>query len=99
MYEQSAATVSKPLLVMLVFWLTIIFISFGLYAPGNSTVVASLCVSALAISGPVLLILEIYSRFAGLVHISGAGGQGWRGTRKPASAMSQIVRFYVTYSD
>jgi hypothetical protein len=57
---------------MLVFWLTIIFISFGLYAPGNSTVVASLFVSALAVSGAVPLILEMYSPFAGLIHISSA---------------------------
>jgi len=72
MYEQSAAAVSKPLLVVLVFWLTIIFISFGLYAPNNLTVVVSLFLSALAVSGAVLLILEMYSPFAGLIHISSA---------------------------
>jgi Protein of unknown function (DUF4239) len=71
-YEQSAAAVSKPLLVVLVFWLTIIFISFGLYAPNNITVVASLFLSALAVSGAVLLILDMYTPYAGLIHISSA---------------------------
>jgi hypothetical protein len=31
-----------PLLVMLILWLTVIFISFGLFAPFNATVVSSL---------------------------------------------------------
>jgi hypothetical protein len=72
MYEQSTAAVSRPLLVVLVFWLTIIFISFGLFAPNNLTVVTSLFVSALAVSGAVLLILELYSPYTGLIHISSA---------------------------
>jgi hypothetical protein len=72
MYEQSTAAVSGPLLLVLVFWLTIIFISFGLFAPNNLTVVTSLLMSALAVSGAVLLILEMYTPFAGLFHISSA---------------------------
>lgn len=42
MYTQSTTSVSLPLLVVMVFWLSIIFISFGLFAPPNATVVASL---------------------------------------------------------
>jgi len=71
-YEQSATAVSWPLLVVLVFWLTIIFISFGIFAPKNLTVVTTLLFSALAVSGAVLLILEMYSPFVGLIHISSA---------------------------
>jgi len=71
-YEQSATVVSWPLLVVLVFWLTIIFISFGIFAPKNLTVVTTLLFSALAVSGAVLLILEMYSPFVGLIHISSA---------------------------
>jgi hypothetical protein len=33
MYEQATTSVSMPLLVVLVIWLTVIFISFGLFAP------------------------------------------------------------------
>jgi hypothetical protein len=72
MYEQSATAVSRPLVVVLVFWLTVIFISFGLFAPNNLTVVTTLLISALAVSGAVLLILEMYSPYAGLIQISSA---------------------------
>ena len=52
MYDQNASSVPLPLLVVLVLWLTIIFVSFGLFAPRNATVVANLFVSALSGSEP-----------------------------------------------
>jgi Protein of unknown function (DUF4239) len=70
MYEQSAAGVAWPLLALMVFWLTVAFISFGLFSPRNLTVAAGLFLCALAASGAVFLILELYSPFTGLVHIS-----------------------------
>src|SRR5208282_2728000 len=51
MYEQGVTSVSTPLLVVLVMWLTFLFVSFGVLAPPNATVVASLFVSALSVSG------------------------------------------------
>jgi hypothetical protein len=72
MYEQGAGSVPLPMLVILVLWLTIIFISFGLFAPRNTTVIASLFVSALSVSWAILLILEMYRPFEGLIQISGA---------------------------
>jgi len=69
---QRGNSVSVPMLVVLVAWLTIIFISFGLFAPRNTTVIASLFVSALSVSGAIFLILEMYSPYAGLIHVSGA---------------------------
>jgi hypothetical protein len=70
MYEQSAISVPFPLLVVLVFWLVLTFISFGLFAPGNVTVFICLVVSALAVSGAVFLILEMYAPFGGLIQIA-----------------------------
>ena len=61
-----------PLLVVLVLWLTVIFISFGLFAPINATVLSSLFVSALSVSGAVFLILEMYAPYSGLIQISNA---------------------------
>ena len=58
------------LLVVLVAWLAIIFGTFGLFAPRNATVVASLFVCALSVSGAILVILEMNSPFAGLMKIS-----------------------------
>lgn len=72
MYEQQANLISMPMLVILVLWLTVLFISFGLYAPTNGTVVTSLLVSALSVSCAVLLILELYAPYKGLIKISSA---------------------------
>ncbi len=69
---QKSNSVSVPMLVVLVAWLAIIFISFGLFAPRNLTVIVSLLVSAVSVSGAVFLILEMYSPYAGLIHVSGA---------------------------
>jgi len=72
MYEQGAAAVSTPLLVVLVFWLTMIFFSFGLYGPRNAIVIVGLFVSGLSVSGAILLILEMYTPYRGLIQISSA---------------------------
>ena len=72
MYEQATTSVSMPLLVVLVCWLAAIFISFGLFAPFNGTVVASLFVSALSVSGAIFLILEMYTPYAGVIQLSSA---------------------------
>ena len=72
MFAQATASVSMPLLVVLVIWLTVIFISFGLFAPFNATVVSSLFISALSVSGAVFLILEMYGPYAGVIQISSA---------------------------
>jgi hypothetical protein len=72
MYEQATTSVSMLLVVVLVCWLTAIFISFGLFAPFNGTVVASLFVSALSVSGAIFLILEMYTPYAGVIQLSSA---------------------------
>jgi hypothetical protein len=72
MYAQAAASVSMPLLVVLVIWLSVIFISFGLFAPFNATVVSSLFISAMSVSGAIFLILEMYGPYAGVIQISSA---------------------------
>ena len=53
MFEQKSLSISKPLLVILVFWLTINFFSFGLFAPRNATVIVTLCLCALAVAGAI----------------------------------------------
>ena len=72
MFAQATGAVSIPLLVVLVLWLTIIFISFGLFAPFNATAVCSLFVSALSVSGAIFLLLEMYTPYVGVIAISGA---------------------------
>jgi hypothetical protein len=70
MYEQTVEPVSVPLLIVLILWLTTTFVSFGLFAPANLIVVVSFLASALAVSSAILLILEMYSPYRGLLHIS-----------------------------
>jgi hypothetical protein len=72
MYEQQELPMSMPLLLVLVFSLAITFISFGLNAPPNATVIATLIVCALSVSGMIFLILEMYRPFEGLIQISSA---------------------------
>jgi hypothetical protein len=72
MYEQAMGAVSLPLLVVLVLWLSVIFVSFGLYAPFNATAVSSLFLAALSVSAAIFLILEMYTPYMGLVQISDA---------------------------
>jgi hypothetical protein len=60
-----------PLVIVLTFWITALFISFGLFAPLNGTTVASLFVSALSVSGAIFLILEeMLTPYGGLIEFS-----------------------------
>jgi len=72
MFEQGSTSISVPLLAVLVFWLVIIFASFGLFAPPNATVIATLLLCAVSVSGAIFLILEMYTPFEGLIQISSA---------------------------
>lgn len=72
MYEQSGTTVSEPLLMIMVFWLTVIFFSFGLFSPRNATSITSVVAAALSVSGAIFLILEMYMPFRGLIQVSSA---------------------------
>ena len=70
LFEQAGSSISTPLLVTVVLWLALIFFSFGLFAPSNSTAVATLLVAALSVSGAIFLILELDQPFSGLIRIS-----------------------------
>jgi hypothetical protein len=72
LFEHLGASIPVPFLVVLVFWLCIIFASFGLFAPRNATVIAVLCVCALSVAGAIFLILELDRSFEGLLQVSSA---------------------------
>jgi hypothetical protein len=72
LFENLGSSIPVPFLVVLVFWLCIIFASFGLFAPRNATVIAVLCVCALSVAGAIFLILELDRSFEGLLQVSGA---------------------------
>jgi len=70
--QEEGDAIPRPFLVILVFWLTALFASFGLFAPPNMTVVTTLFLSALSVSGAIFLIMELAQPFTGLVQISSA---------------------------
>jgi hypothetical protein len=72
MVAQKTASVPMPLLAVLVFWLTLLFTSFGLFVRANVVVVVSLFTSALAVCAAILLILEMYQPYSGLIQVSSA---------------------------
>ncbi len=72
LFGGASDSVPIPFLVVLVFWVTVIFASFGLYAPPNATVVGVLLVCALSVSTSIFLVLEMGQPFEGLLKISGA---------------------------
>ncbi len=64
------APVPAPILAILLFWLTVIFTSLGIFAPRNSTVIAVLFVYSLSIGGALFLVLEMDGPFDGLLRVS-----------------------------
>ncbi len=72
MSAQRASSVPMPLLAVLAFWLTLLFVSFGLFGRPNPTVVVSLFASALAVCGAIFLILEMYQPYGGFIQVSDA---------------------------
>ena len=68
--EHSGTSIPLPFLILLIFWLTIVFASFGLFAPRNATTIAFLGLCSLAVSGGITIIMELDSPLSGLVRIS-----------------------------
>ena len=76
LFAQTNNSIPMPFLVVLIFWLTIIFGSFGLFAKPSATVFGSLFLFALSAAGAIYLVLELGQPFAGLMQISSAPLRG-----------------------
>ena len=68
--EQSGPSIHSVVLEILVCWIVAIFISFGLNAPRNGTVVAGFLICSIAIGGSIFLILELDNPLSGILRIS-----------------------------
>ena len=68
--QQIGQGTPKAFVALLVFWLTLLFASFGLFAPRNLTSAITLTLCALAVAGAVAMFLELEQGLGGLVHIS-----------------------------
>lgn len=69
-YQQEGGSIPMPFLVVLVFWISIIFVGFGLFAPRNATAIIILLICALSVASAIFLILELDNPFGGLIQIS-----------------------------
>jgi hypothetical protein len=70
LYEQTESSISTAMLFVVVVWLGVLFLSIGLFAPPNGTVVMALMLSAVSVSGAIYLILELDIPYGGLISIS-----------------------------
>jgi len=70
--EQQQNELPSTFLVLLIFWLTGLFISFGLFAPRNGTVLAVLLICAVSVSSVIFLILEMNRPLGGFIKVSSA---------------------------
>ena len=68
--QQIGQGTPKAFVALLVFWLALLFASFGLFAPPNLTSTITLTLCALAVAGAVGMFLELEQGFGGFVHIS-----------------------------
>ncbi len=70
--QRGQTSIPVPFLAILVFWLTVIFVSFSLFSPPNATVITVLLLCALSVSGAIFLILELDRPAQGLIKLSDA---------------------------
>ena len=70
--EEAQNELPLPLLVILICWLTVLFVSFGLFSPRNATVISVLFVCACSVSAAVFLILEMNRPLDGFLKVSSA---------------------------
>lgn len=68
--EEAHASISMPFYLVLVFWLVIVFASFGLCSPRNTLAGTVILLGGLSIASAIFVILELDTPFVGLITIS-----------------------------
>jgi hypothetical protein len=68
--EQDVLGIPVPVLLVVLFWLCLLFMSFGLFAPPNVTVTVVLFLCALAVAGAIQTILDLSRPFEGGIRVS-----------------------------
>jgi hypothetical protein len=63
------SSVPTPFLVILVFWITVTFVSYGLFAPRTATVLAVMFLCSTSIATAVFLVLELDAPLEGLIRV------------------------------
>jgi len=70
--QESAIRTPLLLMVVMLFWFTIIFASFGLFAPRNMTAIAVILLCSIGVGSAIRVTTDLQTPFEGLIRISGA---------------------------
>ncbi|MEO6846256.1 MAG: hypothetical protein ABI443_02810 [Chthoniobacterales bacterium] len=70
--EEQQNVLPRPLLIVAVFWLSILNVSFGLFAPRNLTVLTVLFACSISVSGAIFLLVEMDTPLDGTIKVSSA---------------------------
>ena len=68
--EQEDESLPFAFLIILVFWLSLLFFTFGLLSPVNGTVIFVLVSCALSVAGAVFLITDMAHPYLGVIQVS-----------------------------
>ena len=71
MVQESSQT-PRSFLTVVVFWLSLLFLSFAIFAPFNATVLAAIIAGAFSVSMAVNLIFDMDHPFEGFIRVSPA---------------------------
>ena len=69
MEAESTTSIPKPMLIVVILWLMIIFTGFSVIAPANSTATFALIASASCAAGAIYLLLDLHRPFEGLIRV------------------------------
>ncbi|HEY2154134.1 MAG TPA: hypothetical protein VGH33_00790 [Isosphaeraceae bacterium] len=72
MSQPAPPLLPAPFLVVLAFWIAVLFASYGLLTPPNRTVLETMGLCALSLSGAIFLIVDLGEPLGGLIRISDA---------------------------
>jgi len=67
---KEGSSIPLPFLIVLIFWLAILFIGFGLFAPPNITVLTALSVCAFSVAAAIFMVVSMDAAFVGFMRIS-----------------------------
>lgn len=70
--EESQGHLSPVFIMVLIFWMSILFMAFSLITPTNPTALAALLVAAICTAGAVFLTIEMSSPLKGFIRIEKA---------------------------
>jgi hypothetical protein len=69
MFEQSSSSITWPFLTVLIFWICMLFLGFGLFARYNGTVAVALFIGAVSVGGADFLILQLSQPYEGFMRV------------------------------